>query len=281
MKTTLRGFYAHTLDERARNFRFPIPDFRLIEPSHPSPRRRGSAQSGIRNRESKISRGGCGGCGGCGAFTLVELLTVIAIIGILAAIMIPTVGRVRETARLIDCTSNLRALHTGFTLFANDHRGKFPAPMANPLPAPPAPPGDTGSWMLALQYNGYLDNKNEVQQKGRKNIFLCPAALKTWPDGGAKRTYLMVSLTPGQEVPHAIDPPALSAPSRSLLLIDGKDSGAGNGDTWPSFKNHPGHETRIDYRHNAVANALFVDGHIEKLAATDPNLPDYIDNVNR
>jgi prepilin-type N-terminal cleavage/methylation domain-containing protein/prepilin-type processing-associated H-X9-DG protein len=211
------------------------------------------------------------------AFTLIELLTVIAIIGILAAIMIPTVGRVRESARLVDCTSNLRALHTGFTLFANDEHGKFPAPMKNPLP----PPDPDGSWMLALQRNGYLDNKNEVQQKGRKNIFLCPAALKTYSNGEAKRTYIMVSLTPGEEYPRCIIPHALSAPSRSLLLIDAKDAGAGTGDTWPSFKNHPGHETRVDYRHNNVANALFVDGHIQKLTATDPNLPDYLDNVNK
>ncbi|MEZ0218082.1 MAG: type II secretion system protein, partial [Rariglobus sp.] len=39
------------------------------------------------------------------AFTLIELLTVIAIIGVLAAILIPTVGRVRESAKSSTCTN--------------------------------------------------------------------------------------------------------------------------------------------------------------------------------
>ena len=42
-------------------------------------------------------------------FTLIELLTVIAIIGILAAIIIPTVGKVRYTARVAQSTSNSEA----------------------------------------------------------------------------------------------------------------------------------------------------------------------------
>lgn len=54
-------------------------------------------------------------------FTLIELLTVIAIIGILAAILIPVVGKVRDSARSATCTSNLRQWHQTWLLFAADN----------------------------------------------------------------------------------------------------------------------------------------------------------------
>lgn len=57
------------------------------------------------------------------AFTLIELLTVIAIIGILAAIIIPTVGRVRESARNSTSLSNLRQIGMANQLFAQDNKG--------------------------------------------------------------------------------------------------------------------------------------------------------------
>ncbi|MEY4489442.1 MAG: hypothetical protein RIQ79_1950 [Verrucomicrobiota bacterium] len=60
------------------------------------------------------------------AFTLIELLTVIAIIGILAAIIIPVVGKVRNTAQSARCISNLRQIGQEIVLFANDNRGQLP-----------------------------------------------------------------------------------------------------------------------------------------------------------
>src|SRR5687768_15323623 len=56
-------------------------------------------------------------------FTLIELLTVIAIIGILAAIIIPTVGKVRATAKKAQCLSNIRQWGVAVRLFSNDHKG--------------------------------------------------------------------------------------------------------------------------------------------------------------
>ena len=59
-------------------------------------------------------------------FTLIELLTVIAIIGILAAIIIPTVGRVRESARQTQGLSNLRQIGTAVDLYAGENKNFFP-----------------------------------------------------------------------------------------------------------------------------------------------------------
>lgn len=60
-------------------------------------------------------------------FTLIELLTVIAIIGILAAIIIPTVGKVRNSARKVQCVSNQRQIAMAVLAYAYDNKGRLPA----------------------------------------------------------------------------------------------------------------------------------------------------------
>src|SRR5436190_23981913 len=60
------------------------------------------------------------------AFTLIELLVVIAIIAILAAILFPVFAQAREKARSIVCTSNLKQLALGWTMYAQDYDETFP-----------------------------------------------------------------------------------------------------------------------------------------------------------
>src|SRR5688572_33465808 len=65
-------------------------------------------------------------------FTLIELLTVIAIIGILAAIVIPTVGTVREKAQRAVDANNLREILKAAQIYAGDNQDRLPDPVNIP-----------------------------------------------------------------------------------------------------------------------------------------------------
>jgi prepilin-type N-terminal cleavage/methylation domain-containing protein/prepilin-type processing-associated H-X9-DG protein len=58
-------------------------------------------------------------------FTLVELLVVVAIIAALLSITLPAIQRVRETANVVKCASNMRQIGVALTDYESQ-RGKFP-----------------------------------------------------------------------------------------------------------------------------------------------------------
>lgn len=59
-------------------------------------------------------------------FTLVELLVVITVLSILAALLLPALSSVLESARAVQCQSNHKQLYLAVKLFANDHRQRAP-----------------------------------------------------------------------------------------------------------------------------------------------------------
>jgi prepilin-type N-terminal cleavage/methylation domain-containing protein/prepilin-type processing-associated H-X9-DG protein len=105
-------------------------------------------------------------------FTLIELLVVIAIIAVLAALLTPALKNALSAARQALCMSNIRQIHTAFTLYANDH-------VSVPYAYQDLPGGGT-EWFHAI--SGYLISDEHKNRQGRLNrggvnnpVYICPS----------------------------------------------------------------------------------------------------------
>lgn len=221
------------------------------------------------------------------AFTLIELLTVIAIIGILAAILIPTVGTVRESARNSTCKSRMRQWATAFMLYANENRGHymvFNAPRSQPW----CQVGGTAT--ESPPYTRYL---NAGATQGTSQDFgefpYCPsfdnAAVRNL-NSPQRTTFIAV-------VPHVngttVDPNRVplnraSSPAKTIMLIERPhnvttgtlaDVGAPGGANDLSLRLENERYVRSNYpsfpRHNRKPNVAFMDGHVKSMSWNDGN----------
>jgi prepilin-type N-terminal cleavage/methylation domain-containing protein len=107
------------------------------------------------------------------AFTLVELLVVIAIIALLVSIMVPTIVRVRDAAKIPVCTANLSAIGKGFVQYASlTGIEQFPIIDANASnPEAPLQAASGGSGSSSDDAN-LLILRDKLGQNAMQNVWL-------------------------------------------------------------------------------------------------------------
>ncbi|MCU0913742.1 MAG: prepilin-type N-terminal cleavage/methylation domain-containing protein [Planctomycetes bacterium] len=102
------------------------------------------------------------------AFTLIELLVVIAIIALLMSILMPALSRVKKQARTVACLSKLKQWGLWFSMYAEDHNGRFMQ-------------GFTITNQRAVQVLGSYHKCDE-------DLLTCPNATKPWVDENGLNT---------------------------------------------------------------------------------------------
>lgn len=101
-------------------------------------------------------------------FTLIELLVVIGVIAVLLAVLLPALGSARETARGVQCTSNLRQIFVICRAYADESKGYSPA-LGRPYREYP-------NWSVVTQAATGRAGTTGAELLSVNSVLVCPAS---------------------------------------------------------------------------------------------------------
>jgi prepilin-type processing-associated H-X9-DG protein/prepilin-type N-terminal cleavage/methylation domain-containing protein len=220
------------------------------------------------------------------AFTLVELLVVIALLAVLAAILLPTLGQAKLSARRITCVNNLRQLGLASQMYWDDRDGDAFRYMIGTTNGgtiywfgwiEPWVPGNEGQRAFDATVGAlypYL---------GGRGVEVCPSLNYNSRLFKAKATgaaygygYNLHLSAPATQPPVKIN--RVTRPADIALFAD---AGQVNDFQEPASSDNPlieefyyinDTEPTVHFRHTRRANVLYCDGHVEHERPLDSSL---------
>jgi prepilin-type N-terminal cleavage/methylation domain-containing protein/prepilin-type processing-associated H-X9-DG protein len=165
------------------------------------------------------------------AFTLVELLVAIAIIAILASLLMPALGRGKESGHVAACQGNLHQVGVALQIYVDDSRNIMPTMYDRPLAGAP-----TNLPTIDVVLAGPL---------GSTNVLRCPSDTQRIFEQTAS-SYSWNNLVNGQNADHLQVMNLSLAMTRIPLVFDKQ-----------------GFHAVLGSKH--AVNYLYADGHIKNL----------------
>ena len=214
-------------------------------------------------------------------FTLVELLVVVAIIALLVSILLPTLGKAKEQARIAICLSNLRSLGLGFAQYTTDNNDWYP------------PSYYTGT-LHGADYEYFFWDRNMLPYYGNIKLLHCPSdnLVRWWGEPRSYGLNLEISwgywrLSESGDTRQNHKPEDVSNPSETIILGEQWETNYWGGPPPSATSKYNAYETVICWkyydwylrgattdvhRNQDAANYLFCDGHAVLIQESDPNL---------
>lgn len=146
---------------------------------------------------------------------MVELIVCMGIISLLMALLFPLLSRVRDAAKLVQCSSNMRQICTALQGYASSNRGRFP-----PYDADAA----GSNWTNISSMGDWLGTTTLITGGIQGRIVTCPNeppdtlrsySMNVWACGGVSRAVL----DPRDPAPRGKLWSASTSPASSLMLV--------------------------------------------------------------